>query len=173
SAAHRPGAVAEGAGILQGVPAPSGCSELQPGSGHGRAQEGTDTREPVARMLAGDAGASQNEAPADVGKARWQAVSCVPRRAHRSKVVPPSQPLSGSTRSKIRSLCAALLATCPIVMIAAAQREFYAVYLFHHSLCNFETALIFIPISASIRRQSYTPLASRNFVQSGSPFELS
>src|SRR5262249_58075321 len=75
-AAHRPGAVAEGAGILQGVPAPSGCSELQPGSGHGRAQEGTDTREPVARMLAGDAGASQNEAPADLGKARWQAVSC-------------------------------------------------------------------------------------------------
>jgi hypothetical protein len=40
----------------------------------------------------------------------------------------------------------------------------FTLYLFHHSLCNFEIAPIFIPISASIRRQSYTPLASRNFV---------
>ena len=39
------------------VSPPSGCGELQPGSGHGRAQEGTDAPEPVARMLAGDAGA--------------------------------------------------------------------------------------------------------------------
>ena len=56
-AADGPGAVAEGARNLQRVPAASGSGELQPGSGHGRAQEGTGAPEPVARMLAGDAGA--------------------------------------------------------------------------------------------------------------------
>ena len=34
--------------ILQGVPAPSGSGELQPGSGHGTAQEGSGPPEPVA-----------------------------------------------------------------------------------------------------------------------------
>ena len=58
-AADRPAAVAEGAGILQGVPTPSRPGELQPGSGHGTAQEGTDAREPVARMHAADAGAHE------------------------------------------------------------------------------------------------------------------
>ena len=47
-AADRPDAVAQGAGVLQGVPAASGSGELQPGSGHGTAQEDTDAREPVA-----------------------------------------------------------------------------------------------------------------------------
>ena len=59
--AHRAGAVAEGAGILQGVPSPSGSGELQPGSGHGTAQEGSGPPEPVASprvaFLAGDADA--------------------------------------------------------------------------------------------------------------------
>ena len=110
-AAHRPGAVAEGAGILQGVPAPSGCSELQPGSGHGRAQEGTDTREPVARMLAGDAGASQNEAPADVGKK----VTCSYSRAPTNVCVPGQRGLA----AKITGIT-----------------FLTALYLFHHSLCN-------------------------------------
>ena len=56
-AAHRPDAVAQGARDLQNVPTPSGSGELQPGSGHGTAQEGKDAPEPVARMLAGYAGA--------------------------------------------------------------------------------------------------------------------
>ena len=47
--------VAQGTRDLQGVPAPSGSGELQPGSGHGRAQEGTGTPEPVTWVLADDA----------------------------------------------------------------------------------------------------------------------
>ena len=46
-AAHRPSVVAEGTRNLQGVPAPSESGELQPGSGHGRAQKGSDQSEPV------------------------------------------------------------------------------------------------------------------------------
>ena len=56
-AAHRPDAVAQGARNLQSIPAPSESGELQPGSGHGTAQERKDAPEPVAWMLAGDAGA--------------------------------------------------------------------------------------------------------------------
>ena len=47
-AAHRPGAVAQGARDLQDVPADAGSGELQPGSGHGTAQEGSGPPEPVA-----------------------------------------------------------------------------------------------------------------------------
>ena len=47
-AAHRAEPVAQGAGDLQAVSPPSGSGELQPGSGHGRAQEGTGAPEPVA-----------------------------------------------------------------------------------------------------------------------------
>ena len=47
-AAHRPGAVARGAGDLQDVPADAGSGELQPRSGHGAAQEGSGPPEPVA-----------------------------------------------------------------------------------------------------------------------------
>ena len=43
-AADRPDAVAQGAGILQGVPAAPGSGELQPGSGHGTAQEDNGAR---------------------------------------------------------------------------------------------------------------------------------
>ena len=46
-AAPGPSAVAEGTRNLQGVSPPSGSGELEPGSGHGRAQEGSDQSEPV------------------------------------------------------------------------------------------------------------------------------
>ena len=58
-AAHRPGAVAQGARDLQTVPSASGPGQLQPGSGHASSSRSTDAPEPVARMLAGDAGAQQ------------------------------------------------------------------------------------------------------------------
>ena len=58
-AAHRAGVVAQGARDLQTVPPSPGGGQLQPRSGHRRAQESTDAPEPVARMLAGDAGAWQ------------------------------------------------------------------------------------------------------------------
>ena len=47
-AAHRPGALARGTGDLQDVPADAGSGELQLGSGHGSAQEGSGPPEPVA-----------------------------------------------------------------------------------------------------------------------------
>ncbi len=51
-AAHRPGAVAEGARDLQAVPADAGSGELQPRPGHGAGQEDADPPEPMTR--AGD-----------------------------------------------------------------------------------------------------------------------
>ena len=49
-AAHRPGTVAEGARDLQDVPADAGSGELQPGPGHGTAQEGAGPPEPVTKL---------------------------------------------------------------------------------------------------------------------------
>ena len=49
-AADRPDAVAEGAGILQGVPADAGSGELQPRSGHGADQEHRKARVGLNRL---------------------------------------------------------------------------------------------------------------------------
>ena len=87
-AADRAGAVAEGAGILQGVPAPSGSGELQPGSGHGTAQEGSGAPEPVARTAwrscAGGPRAAASCRPEAVASVRVANSERRPTRASRS-----------------------------------------------------------------------------------------